>query len=113
MRRWPASAADYLRGRDLPGEMFNSYNWGGYLIWRLYPEGRVFIDGRADLYGDEFIEEYLRVAYALAGWEETLARFGVGHAVIEASSPLAGVLALHPAWREVYRDEMAAVFVRE
>ena len=109
---YPAGAVAYMQSHDLPGEMFNSYNWGGYLIWTLYPGERVFIDGRADLYGDEFIEEYLRVTYAQAGWEEILARYGVGHAVIEASSPLAGVLALHPTWREVYRDGLAVVYVR-
>jgi len=108
---YPAGAVAYMATHELPGEMFNSYNWGGYLIWKLYPEQGVYIDGRADLYGDAFIEEYLRVAYAQSGWEETLAKYSVGHVVVEVQSALAGVLNLHPAWEEVYRDEMAVVFV--
>jgi hypothetical protein len=110
---YPAGAVAYLQTYDLPGEMFNSYNWGGYLIWKLYPAQQVYIDGRADLYGDEFIEEYLRVTYLLPGWEETLARYDVGHVVMEAQSPLAGGLALHAGWREMYRDGVAVVFVKE
>jgi hypothetical protein len=43
--------------------MFNSYNWGGYLLWEL-PEYPVFIDGRTDLYDDELVEEWLRVVRA-------------------------------------------------
>ena len=107
---YPAGTVAYVQSHDLPGEILNSYNWGGYLIWKLYPEERVYINGRADLYGDEFISEYLRVTYLLPGWEETLARYGVGHVIVEAQSPLAGGLALHPAWREVYRDELAVVY---
>ncbi|MDH4209650.1 MAG: hypothetical protein OEV76_12295, partial [Anaerolineae bacterium] len=58
---FPVSAVDFLADRQTIGKMYNLYHWGGYLIWRLYPEHKVFIDGRADVYGDAFIEEYLQV----------------------------------------------------
>ena len=108
--QFPAGAVAYLRAHHLPGEMFNSYNWGGYLLWKLYPGRRVFIDGRTDLYDDAFIRRYLDVTWARAGWEETLREYQVGYAVIEADSFLSRYLALLPAWREVYRDEIAVIF---
>ena len=110
--QFPAGAVAFLRNHDLPGEMFNSYNWGGYLIWKLYPARRVFIDGRTDLYDDAFIRRYLAVTWAQDGWEDTLQRYHVGYVVIERQSFLAAYLALHPGWQEVYRDGLAVIYVR-
>ena len=47
MWRFPAGAADYLLANHVPGPLFNTYEHGGYLIWRLWPEYKVFIDGRS------------------------------------------------------------------
>ncbi len=44
-----------------PQPIYNEYIWGGYLIWRLYPDYRVYIDGRADVYGDSLVNELLQV----------------------------------------------------
>ena len=42
--------------------MLNHYNWSGYFIWKLYPDYRVYIDGRADLYGDGFMSDFAAVS---------------------------------------------------
>ena len=49
--QFPEQAVAFLRGSDQPRKIFVYYDWGGYAIWKLYPEYRVFVDGRADLYG--------------------------------------------------------------
>jgi len=41
----PVNAVEFLRRENYPGEVFSSYGWGGFLIWKL-PENKVFIDGR-------------------------------------------------------------------
>ena len=66
----PLEAAEYLRDHDPPGFMFNSYNWGGYLIWSLYPDRLVFIDGRTDLYAltGTVLEDYSQVHWIRPGW---------------------------------------------
>jgi len=110
--QFPAGAVAYLQSHDLPGEMFNSYNWGGYLIWKLYPGRRVFIDGRTDLYDDAFIRRYLDVTWAGAGWEETLRQYHVGYVLVEADSFLSRYLATQPAWQEAYRDTVAVIYMR-
>ena len=96
-RTLPVGAADYLRGTDPPGQMFNSYNWGGYLMCRL-PDRPVFVDGRTDLYGDDFlVHDYLDTADAAPGWQDTLAACDVDLVVIEHDSALARALARTPA----------------
>lgn len=120
----PFGAVSYLREERPAGPMFNSYNWGGFLLWALYPDYRVFVDGRTDLYDDAFLRDYLKVVMARPGWEEVLERYGVNLIVIERDSVLATVLALTPApsptkgegrgdWRLAYSDDQAVVFVRE
>jgi len=112
----PVGAVDFIEEHQgsLPGEMFNSYNWGGYLIWRLYPRYRVFIDGRTDIYDDAFVGEYLKVVWLSEGWEEVLERYKVNFILIERASVLAKFLnsGLARDWRLAYEDEMASIFVR-
>ena len=55
--RSTAAAVEFLRAHPESGAIYNDYGWGGYLIWKLYPQRKVYIDGRADVYGDAFMEE--------------------------------------------------------
>jgi hypothetical protein len=111
----PVGAADYLRDADLPGQMFNSYSWGGYLIWRLYPDKPVFVDGRTDLYAfnSRVLEDYVVVHWIRSGWESVLERYGIGYVVTERAGLLDTKLAGSDGWREAYRDDVAVVYVRE
>jgi hypothetical protein len=47
---FPGGIVRFVKQRDLRGHMLNSYSFGGYLIWNLFPERRVFIDGRNEVY---------------------------------------------------------------
>jgi hypothetical protein len=112
-RTLPYGAADFLTREDLPPELFNSYNWGGFLIWRLYPQYRVFIDGRTDLYGGEVLEEYLKAYWASSQWREPLERYDINSIIIERDSIFATLLTESPDWQQVYADDLAVVFVRK
>lgn len=57
----PVRAVDFMQAKGLHGRLFSAYHYGGYLIWRLYPHQKVFIDGRADVYGDDFLKTYLQI----------------------------------------------------
>jgi hypothetical protein len=108
----PVEAVQFIRANNLPGPMFNSYNWGGYLIWHLYPDYPVFIDGRTDLYDDEFIREYVKVTLVRPGWHEVLDRYGVNLILIESDSILAVFLEEGDRWRRVYTGDVAKIFLR-
>ncbi len=108
--RYPVQAVDYLEQNNLIGErMYNSYNWGGYLIWRGLP---VFVDGRADVYGDDFLHHYRLTFDMTERWQIPLDDYAVRHVLIERGSPLANLLGASEAWNETYSDEVAAIFSR-
>lgn len=108
----PVEAAAWIRQRHPSGEMYNPYNWGGYLIWALWPDYRVFVDGRTDLYGDEFLRQYLDVYLARPGFEAILADYNVNLVLTYPDDVLSAQLACVGGWEEVYRDEVAVVWRR-
>jgi hypothetical protein len=108
----PYDAVEYLRENELAGPMFNSYNWGGYLIFKLWPDYAVYIDGRTDLYDDEFIRRYLNVMVAGEAWQQTLADDGINLIFVESQSTLARFLQENSNWTERYQDETAVIFTR-
>jgi len=106
---YPAAALDTLR-RDPSARIFTHDEWGDYLIYRLYPRTKVFVDGRSDFYGDDFEQKYIDVLHVNYDWEETLNRFGVDTILLPPSAPLAGALKESSRWRVVYDDGVALVF---
>lgn len=111
-QNYPVQAVDYLTSHDLPGSMFNDYNWGGYLIWKLWPRHPVFVDGRADPYSDELLWDYAAIVRLRTDWRERLEKYEVGFALIPSNGALAILLATDPTWERVYADGQAAIFVR-
>jgi hypothetical protein len=92
--------------------IYNAYGWGGYLIWRLYPEQRVFIDGRADLHGTRRLDDYITIARLRPGWREVLDTYAVDLVIFEKEAPLSVALGLDPDWQRVFEGPVEAIFVR-
>lgn len=112
-KTYPQAAVDWILAHRPSGHLYNTYGWGGYLIWRLYPEYQIYIDGRADVYGDVFIYDYLKIYSALPGWQEKLARQHVNLVLVERDSGIAYALRDSPNWELVYQDELASLFIRK
>jgi len=109
-RAFPAAAVDYLEREGLATQRgYNTYAWGGYLIWRGLP---VFVDGRAEVYGNTFLSNYLKTYRLAEGWRAPLDQYEVTYVLVERSNPLATLLTVSQAWRESYADDVARVFVR-
>ncbi len=108
----PVRAVEWLKNASPrpPGPLYNSYNWGGYLIWAL-PDEPVFADGRTDVYG-EFLLDYVKVMYVRPGWQDVLDRYGVRLVLTERDSFLAAMLATQPEWRLAYSDDQAMIYIR-
>ncbi len=101
----PVELAAYLNDSPPPGIMFNSYNWGGYLMFAA-PHVPVYVDGRTDLYDDAFLRKYLDVLFLREGWEDALGSPDIGYVAIEKDSVLAAVLRTMPdRWTERQFDE--------
>lgn len=110
---FPVEVAAYLRESPPPGAMFNSYNWGGYLMFAA-PDVPVYVDGRTDLYDDEFLRQYLEIVFLQDDWEAALDAQDIGFVAIEADSVLAAMLrSQSDRWDErLFDEERSAVFVR-
>jgi hypothetical protein len=112
-RAMPVEGARFVEERGLPGPVFNHQPWGGYLIARWYPERRVFIDGRVDMYGPGVVGEYLEVVNVRPGWREVLDKYGVRTLLIEKDSALSTLLLADGGWERVFQGEVEDVFVRK
>ena len=110
--KFPETAVNWLQANAPAGNLFNSYNWGGYLIWRLYPQYRVYIDGRADVYGDAFIFDYMSIYNAEPGWEAKLNDHDIQTVLIESDAPLANMLRQSPDWHVSFEDKGSTIFIK-
>lgn len=125
---YPGKAVAFLRGKNYPGRMFNSYNWGGYLIWK-YPERPVFIDGRS--LNEEAFFNYQIIVNALGSngassppnnqplWKKLTTAYDIQVVITNAVDtfgqivPLVDRLSYDPDWALVYQDGTALIYLRD
>jgi hypothetical protein len=110
-RAYPVQAAAFVRDRKLPGPLFNSFDWGGYMIWAL-PTHPVSIDGRTNLYGSERVTRAMSTWAGGPGWDTDQDLTSAKLVIAPRDLPLTGLLRDRPAeWRVAFEDETAVVFV--
>jgi hypothetical protein len=107
---FPAGAVEFLKMHPTDGPVFNHYDWGGYLIWKLYPDAPVFIDGRADLYGEHLLKQFADTFQLKGDWKQTLNQWHVKTVVVPANSTLAEALRRQAGWTISYEDRQATIF---
>jgi hypothetical protein len=112
-KNFPVAAVEFIRAHGVPQPIYNEYGWGGYLISNLYPDYRVYIDGRADVYGDAFIEEFLKTHDGESNWREPLDRSGVRTVIVSPNVALASLLRQDAGWNKVFEDQKSVIFVRQ
>jgi hypothetical protein len=120
--QFPEKAAAFLRSGDYPQRLFVYYDWGGYAIWKLYPEYRVFVDGRADLYGpdlhgpdlhgDDLLRQFQTALDLQTGWRDVLQGWGLEAVLVPPSCALAQALLLNPEWHVAFSDPKAILVLR-
>jgi len=112
-KEFPVGAVQYLRQHPQPTGMFNDYFYGGYLIWQLGPQHKVFIDGRADLYEYSGVfQDYLDIIHLKRDTLPLLGKYGIQSCLTDRKGPLATLLAASPDWKQDYSDDLTAIFVR-
>ncbi|MBX9691678.1 MAG: hypothetical protein K2Z81_04785, partial [Cyanobacteria bacterium] len=110
--RVPTTTLDYIRDHKLPFDRgFNFDNWGGYIRWKL--DQRVFIDDRADFYGEPFYLEYAKVLQAAPDWNEVLDKYKVEWILMPKESPSMVPWKGRQGWRIASEDPAALLLVRE
>jgi drug/metabolite transporter superfamily protein YnfA len=109
-QRFPVKAVEFVRQNNYGGPLFNSFNWGGYLIWGL-PQIPVSIDGRGNIHGHRVDRAY-QTWMGYSGWDSDRELINSRIVIAEVSSPLASLLRMDSRFKVVYEDGTAAVFVR-
>ena len=109
--KFPVAATAWLEDYPQQGRMFNEFDWGGYLLYHLWPSQKIFMDGHTHIYGDQLSREYVAIMARSPGWEESLEGYGVSWAILRSNNPFAS--SLHEGgWQDIYRDETTVVLRR-
>jgi hypothetical protein len=108
----PVESMNFIEAHYPHARVFNQYEWGGYILYRLWPANRPFIDGREEMYGLPFLRDYVRVYTVQPGWEDTLRRYDVDLVVVRKDASLAGALESSPNWRLANQDRVSVVYIR-
>jgi hypothetical protein len=106
----PVRAVDAIKNGHYRGPLFNTYDWGGYLMWDLRMP--VSIDGRAIVYGDQRLARDSATWSAKSNWITDPYLAAAGVVIGPVDLPLVQVLRLDPRFQLVYEDKIAAVFVQ-
>jgi hypothetical protein len=107
----PVTAISAVPDSLLTTPGFNSYEFGGYLIFRRV---KPFVDGRADMYGDPFILAYVDAMRPdRAAFEKLVGQYRIRWALLANRSPAAEMVAKLPGWRRIHADAVAVAFVRD
>ena len=108
--KFPVAAVDWLEKNPQSGKMFNHFIWGGYLLYREWPEQTVFIDGQTDFYGEALTLEYVQVETLHENWQNVLAKYDVDWAIIKSDEvQLAKALQNDLGWKVLYQDNTAVI----
>jgi len=111
-KSYPAKALEALQAAGSTRAIFTDDEWGDYLIYRLYPKSKVFVDGRSDFYGAAFCENFFDVLNGKHDWEKILERYGVQTVLLHADASLSSTLKESKRWRVTYDDGLAIAFRR-
>ncbi|MFN3653664.1 MAG: hypothetical protein ACK47B_29140 [Armatimonadota bacterium] len=113
LKYFPYDAVAQMRaGVNWPERAYIDYTWGGFISWMLWPQRKVFIDGRAEVYypGKVFDDE-IKLFRAQPGWDAALERRGVQMVLTNKNGYLAAALATHPGWRKVFEGSAEVVYL--
>jgi hypothetical protein len=110
-RRFPVKAVNFLRQNPVPGPLYNTLDWGGFLMWYM-PNYPVAIDGRNDLYGDELDEMFIATQRGGESYKQDPYLNEAGVVLIRRTDGLYYALNQDPRFSLIYEDAIAAIFAR-
>lgn len=110
---FPERAVDFLDSNAIGGNMFNSYEFGGYLIWRSFPERKVYIDGRSDIYTGLLMEQR---KLSILGFEKLVEAYEIDYLILSYSPSTVKYINPNPVFGKmlalVFFDDVSMVYLR-
>lgn len=111
-KKFPLRAVAFLELHPIPGPLFTTDAWSGFIIYREWPRLRVVVDDRHDMYGAEFMKNYLKIIEGQPDWKAQLEATGANSVLVPSTSATSTLLHLTPDWKLTYDDGQAALFER-
>ncbi len=109
--QFPVDAVNFVRRNPVGGPLYNSFDWGGFLIFYM-PQYPVVVDGRTDLYGDDFCKKLYDTEDANSPLSDDPYLNEAGLVILKNAVPLAKLLPADKRFRVIYHDQIATVFAR-
>ena len=110
--KMPVAAVEFMAREHLQGNMFDDDEFGDYIIYSVWPDYKVFVDGRSDMYGVDIIKEFIKVARVKHGWDEVLNKYNIKWIIYNANTALSLFLMERDDWKLIYADKVANIFVK-
>jgi len=108
--QFPVQALAYMEQHSVPGPLFNSYGFGGYMVEAGY---KTFIDGRSELFEQTgVLDDYMHITMMKPGAIQVLNGYGIRSCLLQRDEPLSTVLASMADWQKLYSDNVSALYVK-
>ena len=108
----PMAATNFLLSKKPTGNLFNDFDSGGFLIFNLYPQYKVFIDGRTTVHGEKVLNEYYYIYSLEPNWQELLEKYEIKTILTSPKSALGQALRITPGWHLIYEDNISVIYRR-
>ena len=109
----PRGAVDFMQAHELRGNVLCDFSWGDYLIWRMAPASKVFIDGRYDFaYPMSVIGDYFDFKFDSPRASAVLDAYPHDYVLLTPVSPVRELMERRPDWKLIYSDSNALLFAR-
>lgn len=108
---FPVDAVQWLENNPQKGRMFNAFDWGGYILFHLWPEHKVFIESQTDVTGD-VTKQYETVLTLQDGWESVFKRYDIRWVILPPDWPLTAALSAQ-GWDPIYQDQTAVILIEQ
>ena len=110
---YPLGAVNYIKEHALSGSILTEFSWGEYLMWDLYPQCRVSLDGRYEqVYPENISREYFDFLFARDGWKQFLGKYPPDIILLPARLKIHSLIYAEPQWQKVYADKGSVLFVK-
>lgn len=111
--QYPTGAVTFIQRHALTGNLLADFDWGEYLLWTLYPQVRIAIDGRYEtVYPEKVVRPYMDFIFARADWQRFLQDYPPDMILIKNNSRICKLLQADANWRQVFADAGSVLLVR-
>lgn len=112
-------AVEFAKKNNIKGPVFNNFDVGSFLIWKTYPDQKVFVDGRPEAYSQEFFEKiYKPMQTDKKMWEKYSKEYGINYIFFDYrditpwAQKFLATISKNLDWPLIYKDQSVVIFAK-